>query len=41
MSPQYRSHIPTAGPAQRLQRLDALRGLAMLWMTAFHFAFDL
>ena len=41
VSPQYRSHIPTAGPAQRLQRLDALRGLAMLWMTAFHFAFDL
>ncbi len=41
VSPQHRSHIPTAGPAQRLQRLDALRGLAMLWMTAFHFAFDL
>jgi uncharacterized membrane protein len=25
----------------RLQPLDALRGLAMLWMTAFHFCFDL
>jgi hypothetical protein len=25
----------------RLARLDALRGLAVLWMTAFHFSFDL
>ncbi len=25
----------------RFQRLDALRGLAMLWMTGFHFCFDL
>ncbi|MEG0921115.1 MAG: heparan-alpha-glucosaminide N-acetyltransferase [Comamonas sp.] len=25
----------------RLDRLDALRGLAMVWMTVFHFAFDL
>ncbi|MEN5181578.1 heparan-alpha-glucosaminide N-acetyltransferase [Comamonas testosteroni] len=25
----------------RLDRLDALRGLAMVWMTAFHFCFDL
>lgn len=25
----------------RLDRLDALRGLAMLWMTGFHFCFDL
>jgi uncharacterized membrane protein len=25
----------------RLDRLDALRGLAMVWMTAFHLAFDL
>ena len=30
------------GPAAgRLGSLDALRGLAVLWMTAFHFAFDL
>jgi uncharacterized membrane protein len=28
-------------PPQRFDRLDALRGLAMLWMTAYHFAFDL
>ena len=26
---------------QRWGRLDALRGVAMLWMTAFHFCFDL
>lgn len=26
---------------QRFDRLDALRGLAMIWMTAFHFCFDL
>lgn len=28
-------------PAQRFDRLDALRGAAMVWMAAFHFAFDL
>lgn len=26
---------------QRFDRLDALRGLAMVWMTVFHFCFDL
>lgn len=26
---------------QRLDTVDALRGLAMVWMTAFHFSFDL
>ncbi len=26
---------------QRLDALDALRGLAMVWMTLFHFSFDL
>ena len=26
---------------QRLDSVDALRGLAMVWMTAFHFSFDL
>ena len=26
---------------QRLDRIDALRAVAMLWMTAYHFAFDL
>lgn len=28
-------------PAQRYQRLDALRGAAMVWMALFHGAFDL
>lgn len=27
--------------AERWQRLDALRGLAMVWMALFHFAYDL
>lgn len=26
---------------RRLDRLDALRGLALVWMTAYHFCFDL
>lgn len=30
-----------AGHADRLDRLDALRGLAVVWMAAFHFSFDL
>lgn len=30
---------PTIAP--RFDRVDALRGLAMLWMTVFHFCFDL
>lgn len=30
-----------AAPPPRLDQLDALRGLAMLWMTLFHFGFDL
>lgn len=32
--------LPPAMPP-RFDRVDALRGLAMLWMTAFHFCFDL
>jgi uncharacterized membrane protein len=32
---------PSAAPPARLDRLDLLRALAMLWMAAFHFAFDL
>jgi uncharacterized membrane protein len=31
----------TGAPALRLVRLDVARGLAVAWMTAFHFAFDL
>ena len=28
-------------PLQRLDAIDALRGLALVWMTVFHFCFDL
>lgn len=31
----------TVNSPQRLDSIDALRGLAMVWMTAFHFSFDL
>jgi len=34
------SPTPLAGP-RRHDRLDALRGVAMLWMAGFHFCFDL
>ena len=30
-----------AMPRTRFDRLDALRGIAIVWMTAFHFCFDL
>jgi uncharacterized membrane protein len=30
-----------AAPPSRFDRLDALRGLAIVWMAGFHFAFDL
>ncbi len=30
-----------AGATHRFDRLDLLRGLAIVWMAAFHFAFDL
>jgi uncharacterized membrane protein len=33
--------LDTASRTIRYARLDALRGAAMLWMAAFHFAFDL
>jgi uncharacterized membrane protein len=33
--------MSTLTPSTRFDRLDALRGLAMVWMTAYHFAFDL
>lgn len=35
-----RSKIITP-PGSRFEALDALRGVAMVWMTAFHFSFDL
>lgn len=34
-------HLPAAGVPARIEAIDALRGLAMVWMTAFHLAFDL
>ena len=36
----YADSEPRA-PRDRWDRLDVLRGLAMVWMTAFHFCFDL
>ena len=33
--------VPSSIASQRFSGPDALRGLAMLWMTAFHFSFDL
>lgn len=41
MTATLHTPLPVPMAAQRLERLDALRGLAMLWMTAFHFCFDL
>jgi uncharacterized membrane protein len=32
---------PAATPRHRFDRLDALRGLAIVWMAVFHFCFDL
>lgn len=36
-----RRDVPAAAALQRLDRLDALRGVAIVWMAAYHFAFDL
>lgn len=36
-----RSEIAPVLASARLERLDALRGLAVVWMTLFHFCFDL
>lgn len=33
--------MPAAQPSRRLDRIDALRGAAIAWMTVFHFCFDL
>ena len=52
MNPPARFPIATPDPGidaasrdfpttPRFDRLDALRGLAMVWMTVFHFCFDL
>lgn len=39
--PLYASALTAPPAAARFDRLDALRGLAIVWMVAFHFAFDL
>ncbi len=36
-----RPNAGTPGGAARFERLDALRGVAIVWMAAFHFCFDL
>ncbi len=33
--------VAATSPPVRFDAVDALRGLAMVWMTAFHFSFDL
>lgn len=33
--------MPQALPSERFDRLDALRGVAIVWMAVFHFCFDL
>jgi uncharacterized membrane protein len=33
--------MPSSSAARRFDRIDALRGAAIVWMTAFHFCFDL
>jgi uncharacterized membrane protein len=35
------SGAPSAPVAGRFDRLDALRGFALVWMAVFHFCFDL
>ncbi len=37
--PRVAKHL--LSPSPRADRLDALRGLALVWMAAFHFCFDL
>jgi uncharacterized membrane protein len=34
-------NVPAAAPSIRYDRIDALRGGAIVWMAAFHFGFDL
>ncbi|MCH2241045.1 MAG: DUF1624 domain-containing protein [Aquabacterium sp.] len=41
MPPAALSAIPGRSAASRYDRLDALRGLALVWMAVFHFCFDL
>ena len=34
-------NVPAAVSSSRYDRIDALRGVAIVWMALFHFAFDL
>jgi uncharacterized membrane protein len=36
-----RANIEAAAPRSRFDRLDALRGVAIVWMAIFHFCYDL
>jgi len=38
---RYRRPMPGASSSTRFDRLDALRGAAIVWMAIFHFCFDL
>ena len=41
---RYRARVqnaPAAASSSRYDRIDALRGVAIVWMALFHFAFDL
>lgn len=38
---RYLRAVSPEPPAIRYERLDALRGIAIVWMAAFHFGFDL
>ncbi len=40
-SPVARQAVAASAPGARFDRVDALRGLAMVWMALFHLAFDL
>jgi uncharacterized membrane protein len=37
----YTRRVPAISARPRFDRIDALRGAAIVWMTAFHFCFDL
>ena len=37
----YTRHVPAVPTSRRFDRIDALRGAAIVWMTVFHFCYDL
>jgi uncharacterized membrane protein len=40
-TPLHCGTVPDSRPSHRFDRIDAVRGAAIAWMTAYHFAFDL